>query len=346
MTQDTTVTPDFGGVIVAPVGPRKEMLSVRREGNRTTVRINSSSLGLIQTCARKSFYSLHEGWRGKQGSPPLIYGSAIHKALEVFYRHTGPRTMPENFNDHAALIGRGYVAPAEHFLYDAVNAFVTEADALKMLPDDDKRSIQSGIWLLGHYFRTYLNDSYVIHTDSDGGPVTERPFETVISDDGALKIILFGTIDFALRNTLTGEVLVGDHKTTSMMGWDFMARTKPNHQYTGYLLGAQRVLGISSENFLVNGIEVKALPKTARGGPPKFIRQITRRTPEDFAEFEDVLQDAVTRYLDWSDRGRWPLGHVDACAMWGGCTYHDVCSAPNELRDNILTSKFTKETHA
>lgn len=342
----TTVEPDFSGLIKVPAVAPKEMLSVRIENGKTIVRINSSSLGLIQTCARKSFYLLHEKWRAKAGSPALIYGSAYHKALEVFYRHPATeRELPENFEQHALVMAQGYDAPAKHFLYDAVRAFVAEAEPLRMLPDEDKRSLSSGIWSLTHYFKTYLSDNYVIHSD-DKGPMIERPFSLVLVEDDKFIIELFGTIDFALKNIITGEVLVGDHKTTSMMGYDFMARVKPNHQYTGYLLGAQQVFGISGENFLVNGIEVKARPKTARGGPPKFIRQITRRTPEDFAEFKTVVQWAVAHYMGWRNMNEWPLGPVDACSMYGGCGFHDICSAPNELRSNILESKFQKEQHA
>lgn len=340
------IQPDFSSVIRVESQAPHEMLSIRIEGTKTVVRINSSSLGVIQTCPRKSMYVLHERWRAKQGAPALIYGHAYHKALEVFYTYPGSeRSIPHNFTEHADLIGRGYAAPEEHFLYDAVKAFVADAQPLAALPDDDKRSIPSGIWSLSHYFNSYINDNYVIHRDA-AGPVIERPFTYVIFESATLRIELFGTIDFILRNTITGEILPGDHKTTSMMGNDFMARVKPNHQYTGYLLAAQQVLGIESQNFLVNGIEVKAKPKTARGGPPKFIRQITRRTEEDMTEFRHVVTQAVSDYLGWKDAGLWPLGPVDACSMWGGCQYHDVCAAPFQLRDNILNSKFQKEQNA
>lgn len=329
---------------IVPSATPKRMLTVRREGAQTVVEVNSSSLSLLQTCDRKSYYTLHEGWRGRNGSPPQIHGLGIHKAMEVFYTHPGKeRELPVNFEEHAQLIGQGYAAPEKHFLYDAVQAYATEVAPLQSLPADDPRSLTSGIWVLCHYFQTYINDEYVIHSD-DKGPIVERSFETVLHDTEKLKIILFGTIDFALRNQITGEVLVGDHKTTSRLGGEFMNRIKPNHQYTGYLLGAHRTLGTSSEHFLVNGIEVKAKPKTARGGPPKFIRQITRRDQQDFVEFTHAVVGAVERYLHNCDVGTWPLGNVDACAMWGGCPYLKVCSAPNALRQNILEAEFVRST--
>lgn len=319
------------------------MLTVERDGRQTLVRINSSSLSLLQTCARKSFYLLREGWRSKSGSPPLIFGSATHKALEVFYGHPRiERTIPIDFEEHAAMMAHGYSAPKAHFLYDAIAAFVRESEPLQGLPDSDKRSRSSGIWVLGHYFKTYLHDTYEIYCD-DKGPFTERTFSTTLVEDKELRIELFGTIDFILRNTVTGALLPGDHKTSSQMGLEFLNRIKPNHQYTGYLFGANKALGLQSEEFMVNGIQVKARPLTARGGPPTFTRQITRRTAQDFKEFEDSVLYSVQNYLRWDADNVWPLGNVDSCAMWGGCSFLDVCSAPNELRQNILEAKYEKK---
>lgn len=320
------------------------MISVAHTGNQTLVRINSSSLSVIQTCMRKAQYQLVDRWKPRTGSAPLLFGHAIHKGLEVFYSHScKERELPMNFDEVAPLLAYGHEPPESHFIYDALMAFVRDAEPLRALPEHDKRSIPSGVWTLSHYFKTYLNDAYVIHRD-EKGPMLERPFSVPLWSDGALFIEWFGTIDFAMRNEASGEVLIGDHKTSSQLGADFLNRIKPNHQYTGYMLGAQRALGITSEHFMVNGIQVKEKPKTARGGPPTFVRQITRRTEQDFAEFTDAVVLAVSNYLRSSEgTGVWPIGSVDACAMWGGCPYLDVCSAPNELRQSILEAKFVKE---
>jgi len=215
-----------------------------------------------------------------------------------------------------------------------------EAEHLRMLPDTDKRSLSSGVWTLGHYFNVYANDRYAVARD-EHGPMIERDFTLTLHEEVGLRIVLFGRIDLILRNMVTGQRLPADHKTSSQMGADFFNRIKPNHQYTGYVLGAEQVLGEPVSEFLINGIQVKPRPLTARGGPPTFSRQITTRTPEDFTEFRDVVVEATKRYLGWAASGVWPLGPVDACASWGRCEFLDVCSAPNALRTNILRSKFT-----
>lgn len=336
------ITPDFAQV-AKPAGTAvKEMLTVVRDGKQTLVRINSSSLSILQTCARKAFYLLDQGYRAKTQSPPLVFGSAIHKALEVFYGHPrAERSLPRDFADYAETLAHGHNPPEKHFLYDAILAFVEAAQPLRDLPDTDKRSLVSGVWTLTHYFKTYFTDAYTIYRD-ERGPFIERTFSLPLLEGKLCRVELFGTIDFALKNEATGEVLIGDHKTSSQMGMDFLNRIKPNHQYTGYMIGAREVFGINSENFLVNGIQVKARPTTSRGGPPTFTRQITRRTEADFEEFRKAVAWSAASFLEWQETGNWPLGNVDACSSFGGCGFLEVCSAPNELRNNILEAKFTK----
>lgn len=340
---DNFIVPDFGAVARDAVPlPPKRMLEVKRDGNQTLVVINSSSLGLIKKCARKSFYSLHEGYVSRQQAPALVFGTAYHKALEVFRSHPrSERELPPSLFEHASAMVQGHEAPIEHYAYEAIKAFIKAGEGLSILPDTDKRSISAGVWNLCHYMCSYWNDQYVIHQDADG-PFVERAFEFTLYEDKELRIDLHGQIDFVLRSEVTNEILCGDYKTTSIMGADFMSRLKPNHQYTFYLLAAQKVYGITSDKFMVEGIQTKAKPLTARGGPPTFIRQITTRTPEDMLEFKEVILDAVNNYLRWEATGVWPLGDVDTCAMWGGCSFLDVCAAPSQLRENILSAKFER----
>lgn len=318
------------------------MLEVIHDGLQTKVVINSSSLGLIKKCARKSFYSLHEGYLSRQTAPALVFGTAYHKALEVFRSHPrSERELPQDLFEQSVLIGQGQEPTSDNYAYQTLKAFVQAAEPLKVLPDTDKRSISAGVWSLCHYMQAYWNDQYVIHK-VDGVPFCEQPFEFTFYEDKQLQIALHGQVDFILKNEVTEEILPGDYKTTSIMGVDFMSRLKPNHQYTFYLLAAQKVFGLTTDKFLIEGIQVKPKPLTARGGPPTFIRQITTRTEEDMLEFRDVILDAVNNYLRWEASGAWPLGDVDACAMYGSCQYLDVCASPSVLRQNILESKFEK----
>jgi PD-(D/E)XK nuclease superfamily len=334
------VTPDLADVAQLPARDPKEMLAVRTVGNQTEVRINSSSLAIILSCPRKAHYALHRGLKSVAESPALTFGSAIHKALEVFYSHPAhERTIPKGFVEYSDLMAFGKPAPDDHFLYKAIEAFVRKASPLQALPNADKRSIPTGIWLLQEYFKVYINDPYVVFSD-ESGPVVERTCETVLHETAELKIVLFGTIDVVLRNEANDTILPADHKTASQLGSDFYNRIRPNHQYTGYVLLGNSVLKIPGESFLVNALQVKQKPVTARGSGPNFARQVTTRSAEDIAEFRESVVWAVQNYLEFRESSRWPISHVDACAMYGGCTFLSVCSAPSSLRENLIEAKF------
>lgn len=333
--------------ILVTGGGKKEMLTVHERPGHTTVYINPSSLSTMQSCWRKSHYQLDLGLKSKDESPALIFGTAIHAALEVFYlSKPKERVLNSKVEDFFELVT--YNAEIEGYednvLVDAVRAFVRAAAPLSGIEAHASRSIACGVWTLKHYFRTYVDDTFVAHVD-EHGPMIERRVEYIIYQDEFLTIYVHGTIDVIMKDTATSNLAVTDHKTTGRLGMEFYNRLKPNHQYTAYILGAQLCLGIDTNVFVVNGIEVKAMPKTARGTPPKFIRQPTTRTAEDIQEFKDAMIGYVKDYLARKKSGVWELGSVNNCAMYGGCGFLPVCSSPAVLRESIIKNKFVADSY-
>lgn len=326
-----------------PVPPKeiKEMISVSREGGKTKVRINSSSVSLIQSCPRKTYYLLHRGLQSKGENPATLHGSAIHKALELFYLGSRiDRKIPSNFKRELDVMLHGRSDQEDNnLILKACRAYLDVAAPLASLDDHDKRSNRAGLWTLGHYFTTYIDDPYVVLEDKDG-PLVERRLNFPLYSDDELEIEYFGTVDVVLKNPETGNILVCDHKTSSVVGNQFYKRLKPNHQYTGYIMAARKALDLDTDKFLVNCLEVKPFPKTARAAPPRFPRQVTTRTEEDFVEFTEVVVDSVVRYLGYLERENWPLGPIEACTMYAGCGFLDVCGSPSVIRENILSAKY------
>jgi len=330
----------------------KEMLSVREDANGLHVKINSSSLSILQECWRKSYYTLVRQLKSNVEGHATLYGTAIHKALEVFYSGTkDERILPENFSKLTDLMGAGGPAsPHEEAALPlrAIRAFLDTAAPLSSLPASDKRSLATGAWTLEHYFRTYINDPYVILRDEAGAPMVEKVVECEVWREPGLTITLFGTIDCILRNEENGTVLVTDHKTSSVVGEQFYNRLLVNHQYSGYILLAQRVLGLDTQNFMVNAIQVKPRPVTARGTAPHFPRQVTVRTPEMLEEFIHTLRYSVKQFLVLRVQAEkdgiyaFPLGNVSACAAYNGCQFLKVCGAPRMLRENILDAEYNR----
>lgn len=345
---------ELGAMPAVPLSPErkesKEMLTIiEGPDGLTTVRINYSSLSLIQSCARKSYYSLFRGLKAKQESTALLFGTAIHKALEVYYLlPRGERKVPQGFAALADLMPfQDKESWPEGPLFSVIAAFIEAAQPLRLLPDTDSRSISSGVYLLNNYFKTWGSDPWVIFSD-EHGPVVERRAELEIyrecdeAGKPTLIIILHGTIDVILRNEQTEVILPADHKTSSRVGNDFYNRLKPNPQYSGYFLLAKEVLGIEGSGFLVNCLQTKARPLTARGGPPNFPRQVTTRSDFDLQEFKEQVVEETKKYLSWRKRNVWPLGPVSSCTEWSGCEYREICAAEPEIRETMLENKFDK----
>lgn len=332
--------------LMIPRAPSKEMISVSvLEDGRTLVRINSSSLGVIQECLRKSQYLLEEKWQSENESPATVFGSAVHRALEIYYRGAiEERKLPTL--EECERVAFGESVPADgNLILRAVEGFRIKAEPLASLPDTDKRSIMNGAWILHNYFKKFIDDPYVAYVDKDG-PFIERGFTYRMYEDEWLIVDVFGTIDFVFLHTGNGSLIPGDHKTSSSFGFgdsSYFDRDKPNHQYTLYSLGVNRVFGIETQDFMVNVVEVKARPKTNRGSAPSFPRQVTTRTEDDYAETTASVMKSVHDYLEARSSGVWPQGPIGACSSYGACSYRQVCGAPKSLRANILNAKFKQE---
>lgn len=355
-----SVTPNFDQTYVAPKREPKEMLSAQKVEGKWWVRINYSSLSMIQDCMRKAYYGLHRRLVHADSSPALVMGSAVHKAMEIWYCSAiEERTKITNADRdiiHEALAAaeRGEDPMAQSWTgasissrVGAVIGFLSKALPLRALPDTGARTLENGVAILNNYFNEYLGDRWAVLKD-EHGPVLERKVEAQLVDDKNINIVAFGTIDAVMHDTTTGRVCVVDHKTTKSLGTDFLNRLKPNWQYCTYTWLANTALGLKVNEFMVNGIQVA---KTVR----KVNRQFVTFDTWDFQEMKAAILDAVLAYITSLNviKGQekpelfFPMSAPNPCTMWGGCEYLDVCNTSPELRENLLQNLFVKrENHA
>jgi hypothetical protein len=275
------------------------------------VKINSSSLELINQCLRKAEYALVDHVRKDDEKPALVFGQAIHEALKIFYSTPIPQ--------------RSLAAVLAHFR--------ASASSLKSLPPSDKRTITNGEAILKNYFQVYSNDPWVILKDQHGY-ICEREFEFDLLTRDSIQIKYFGTIDAVFQNQETQEVVVVDHKTTSTMGDSFYGKASPNHQFTGYLLAAEKALNLKPASLMMNGIQVA---KTMHG----LSRTFTRRTLSDYEEFKEMVFDKTKTFMSALETKRFPMAGYPTCVMWGGCGYKTVCETQKEHRKSMLQTIVT-----
>lgn len=218
---------------------------------------------------------------------------------------------------------------------DSIAEFIKAGESLRWLGDEDKRSLANGIKILKAYFKHYADDGMEVYRDFNGQAYVEKQVEGKLYEDDKIIIIFHGQIDLVLRNRITGLVSISDHKTTAALGKDFYNRISPNHQYTGYVWAANNLLGLQTDSFLVNGIQVA---KTKS----EFARQLTTIAPDDYQEMISAYVEASYRLIGAYESGNYPMTSPNPCAAYGGCQYLDICSAPKALQRNILENKYAK----
>lgn len=317
----------------------KEMLSYSNDGNKVSIKINYSSLSLIYECMRKTDYTLNQKLKSEHEPEALTFGSSIHKALEHWYQLPVSSRLLTSKSDleQAEQLSFRHGLEQDYGLspLESLRQFMINSHNLMGLADTDKRSVVNGVKILLAYFKHYANDALVVVRD-DKGPLIERKFSYPLLRSDSLDIDYFGTIDVVLRNEQTGLILVTDHKTTASLGQQFYSRLKPNHQYTGYILGAREILGLDTNLFMVNGIQVA---KTKH----EFARQVTERTEEDFQELRFAVYQAAHMYMYAKQMNVWPQNAPNPCSNYGSCSYIDVCSVPNKLKESVIDAKWSKD---
>jgi hypothetical protein len=266
--------------------------------------INNSSLDLIQTCQRKAQYTFQNP-EIETGSRATAFGSAIHKAMEVYYMTPRPARSAE--------------------LMKAAFDKAAAESSIKLPQDGEARSVKSGHIILDAYHQTYGDDSFEIYADKDG-PFVERSFSMPISP----TITFYGQIDLVLRNTFSGNLYVFDHKTTSSLS-GFADRVSPNHQITGYIW-ALRQQGIDVRSAILQGMKVTKFARSV----PEFMRVEAWRTDEQIEEWLEWVQFTTGVWSAANESKVFPMNGSKNCTLYGGCKFKDVCTAPRHMRSDLL----------
>ncbi len=303
---------------------------------RYLININNSSISVIQDCMRKAQLLLVRKLTNNVEAEALTAGKAIHKGLEHWY------SLPEHLRKLTAhevefadtLTGGPMETPSQPYetALDSINEYVKAASSLQTLDPNDKRGLANGIKIMKAYMAHYADDGFEIYRD-EAGPFVERHFEFKLYEDSRMIINYHGTIDCILTNTHTKEIMVVDHKTTAALGSAFFNRIKPNHQYTGYIMAAQR-MGINTSQLMVNGIQVA---KTKC----EFARQVTNRGPDDFAELLAIAIDSAERMIK-AEESQSYAQNTSSCVSFGSCAFIEICSAPKAMRENIIKNQYSE----
>lgn len=287
-------------VLIVPKDPKVEVPKETTERtNPLKGEFSPSSLTSAQ-CRRKFYFEKVLGLKSKYISPPLIYGSAIHAAVEFFYKNIGSETM--SFEE----VQRG-----------AVQQFVNYWTRFPVM-GDDRRTLEGGILTMTRYCDTYRDDvTGFEENDIEGTQWVPMP-------NGTMLMMKLDRV--ATQGKHVGVV---DTKTSSRPLTDYYFREyEQNSQVSLYYYGMEQLLG-RCDFIMIDGILV---PHPAPGSAS---RPFSRR---NFFRTDVQMEEAVNSYCqvtddlmvgihmeDKEEQIKFFYQNQSRCNDYGGCPFKSVC---------------------
>ena len=284
--------------------------------------LDNSKLDTFMLCPQKYAYRFEEHLVPveKKRDSALMFGGAIHKALETLYKGTA-------FEQTICPLGpcvrcKGGTIPN------------ISAAFLKSYQDDPEdprelRTVDRGLDLLVQYLSKWRREGFKVIA-------VEIPFELPFSLAG-LTFVYVGRIDLFVD--WEGVPLIVDHKTTTRFGMIFDSSFKLSGQFTGYMRGAEHKFQRPVTNGLVNAIRV-----TTKIDDSSFARIYTQRTPDEFDAWERQVKHLSTQILDMRATGFFPKSAPFACGAYNRvCEYYPLCISAAQTRETLKQSAYRRE---
>lgn len=289
--------------------------------------LDSSKMQELAACPRKFFYRYILGWVSDHKSIHLIFGEAIHLALEHLYKTA---LSSENLKDAFTLFLDKYreefsevedesVAPKNPaYAYMALEGYIKKY-----------QEIDNEYKILG----TEIKDTFFIDPHDSSKTMTMK-LDLIVEDK-------------------KGNIIVIDHKTGSRNSQMWIDSWTLSIQMNNYLLGAMSYYGDKVTKLIVNGI---FFTKTQTGDANKGYQRAPILASKgrmlghlSMINFYYQLYESFMRALANTDPKSPVLDtfprNPNTCSSYAGCPYHSICTVveqPLSLKDKTL-SGFKKE---
>ncbi len=273
---------------------------------------DSTSITLAETCLRKYYYRMIEGWVPHRTSVHLTFGGLYASALEQFYKHRADGLdLEESLRRivHQALVD-SHGQSFEHSAKTRANL------------------IRSIIWYIDEFGDESDTDMTTFHL-SNGQPAVELSFTIEADDDIMFAGHLDRVVDYA------GELYVMDQKTTGgTITPKFFDGFKPDIQMSMYTFAGQSILHTPVKGVMIDGAQI-AVNFT------RFMRGFTFRTQDELNEWYDCTMQTIERARAATREQHFPMNRT-ACGNYGGCEFRHVCGRSPQVRQQFLRADFTQ----
>jgi hypothetical protein len=311
--------------------------------NTLELHFDWSSLECYLSCIRSAYFKLVRS-RTSAPSSALVFGAAMHAALEIYYKLRSKhepmevlglcqKAIDNTYEEYPGLQLFGdYRTPS--FCWDSFLAYVAEYknDGLKPVLKDDKPLVEFSFALeLG---QTEI-DASVFAEHGYGMLTSDASKEQQASGLLTVKIIWTGICDMLAERD--GEVWLVDHKTTSILSNDFFESFNIAMQPVGYVNAVRKAYPeLKIAGFLVNVLACRRPTKTGKSFEPH--RSTYRYEQWQTDEWNTDVLTLIEDFLHSLTTNEWPKQTTWCVGKYGKCPYFDVCSLPPKQRIMFLNT--------
>ena len=225
-----------------------------------------STLSTFQTCRRKYYWQYIRHLRPIIKGAPLIFGSAVHEALDMYYQ--------EGANDESMA------KAIAHF-----------SEIYQTPEGDELRTVENGVKMLTWYYTKYKDE----HFKLVGKP--EEGFVFFIGD-----ILYGGRLDLPVE--WDGQLWIMEHKTTTRLTGGYFSQFELDRQPTGYIIALEEFTGRKVAGCIINAMEpwkeVKRVSAKTKQPEDHFLRKPLTRSKELKERFRFNTQ-ALVRDIKWCE---------------------------------------------
>lgn len=264
---------------------------------------DATKLNCYMECPRKYFYNYVLGWNPEKENIHLIWGHAIHEALDCILR--------------AKRAGKSIDDPA--LIHEAYNVFLTHYEKHFDSRFDDENSPKDAagaLMLLTSYCQFYRNDPIkILHV--------EIPGAVPVSDNHVLH--------FRVDTIIETEhgICSLEHKTTKMNSkawadqWQLSLQTGCYNHVLHALWPEDDVYAIIINGLIIrkNDCDFRRIPVRRTGDMMSaWLYNVQRLLAEMDRDFEELSLSKAEDNVMTS----FPM-NTQSCTKWGTCQYHSYC---------------------
>lgn len=308
----------------------KEAPSPFFQGTKLQYAWDSTSLGALKKCPRYYQYSILEGWRAKDESVHLTFGSCYASALETYHKLLAAGAEHDDALDSVVdlTLQRTWIK-AE--LDEEGNVL---SPAHEWLPDHNAKTRMNLIRSIVWYLEEFKDDPAKTLILADGKPAVELSFKFnsgITCEYG--EFILCGHMDKLVD--YGGDLYVMDQKTTgSTLGSYYFKNYNPDNQMTLYTLAGRIVYNTPVAGVIIDAAQIAV-------GFTSFARGITTRSEGQLEEFLGDFKLWTDVAALYAKADHWPMNEA-SCGNYGGCAFREICGKDSRVRELFLKTSFEK----